>query len=1190
MGVDVVDPRSVLSVLTGERLVELGRALGIPVPQQTAKKRQVDRLLGRPSFNMASALREMTRAELREACRMAGLDDSGRARIDLTRRLVEVIKVDPALMRELEEAEAARQAPRDMFSPQPGDITVVRQRQYLVESVKALEGGMTLVRLACLDDDAAGRKLEVLWELELGARVLDGVNQHFKPTSSLDSARRFSAYFHALKWNSVTATQADLFQAPFRAGIQVWSHQLIPLQKALQLPRANLFIADDVGLGKTIEAGLVLQELKLRQRVDFSLIICPASVALQWREEMKRRFGLHFEVYNRHFVTRRRQERGFGVNPWATHTRFIVSYHTVRRPEHRDPLIQHLGDRTQKSLLILDEAHTVAPSSASRYAVDSQLTRVARDLAPRFENRLFLSATPHNGHSNSFSALLELLDPQRFTRGVKVSGPEELDAVMVRRLKSDLAATATQQSFPERKVVTLELAQRATTGSWSLTRLCKDKVLQQVDLGENDFAELRLASMLSRYTELRAPETGRGKLVFINLQKRLLSSIEAFYRTLRAHARRRVEEARAAEEAPSESQTILDLEVVGETDEAAESRASYEIAHMSAALPSPTEEAQTLLKEMMNLADAYRERPDAKSTALLHWIRENQCPNVGVEGTARQRGGDAWSDTRLIIFTEYGDTMKALYRLLNGAIEGTDQAPERIMRFHGGMSEEARADLRRAFNTPPAHHPVRILIATDAAREGVNLQAHCADLIHFDIPWNPSRIEQRNGRIDRTLQPSREVRCMVFHYPDRAEDRVLKVLIKKVGRIQRELGSLGAIIMDRMGASLESRGINSETVDELDKLDKPGAAADIVKEEMDGAKEVRVNKLKKSLDAADKTMQNSRKIIGFDSDMLQGVLSVGLELANIKPLTPCQVEVSPGSSIDAWRLPEDMPEGWEETLDTLRPLRGDNEPFWEWRQRQPQPVVFSPPKVLTGAVVHLHLEHPFVRRVLARFRAQGFAHHDLKRVAVFPDSRASQIMAVAIGRLSIFGPGATRLHDKLVMVAAPWLESGGEGHLETLPDAEERAYLERLPDIMRKATDFVPAQRIEDLLLSRAKDDFATLWPEVEQEAEEVAMSATKLLTQRGVEEANALRAILMSQRERIQGEISQTSLLDSLSRLESKDQARQRKLDVEHMKSRYERLNDELRDEPQQLQALYEVALKRVEPVGMIYLWPTTR
>lgn len=103
-------------------------------------------------------------------------------------------------------------------------------------------------------------------------------------------------------------------------------------------------------------------------------------------------------------------------------------------------------------------------------------------------------------------------------------------------------------------------------------------------------------------------------------------------------------------------------------------------------------------------------------------------------------------------------------------------------------------------------------------------------------------------------------------------------------------------------------------------------------------------------------------------------------------------------------------------------------------------------------------------------------------------------------------------------------------------------------------------------------------------------MSATKLLTQRGVEEANALRAILMSQRERIQGEISQTSLLDSLSRLESKDQARQRKLDVEHMKSRYERLNDELRDEPQQLQALYEVALKRVEPVGMIYLWPTTR
>jgi len=128
------------------------------------------------------------------------------------------------------------------------------------------------------------------------------------------------------------------------------------------------------------------------------------------RDELWRRFGLHFEIVNREFVARRRQERGFGVNPWATHTRFVISHSLLHRPEYRDPLLYHLGERAPKSLLILDEAHVAAPAAANRYAVDSRITTVIRDVAPRFENRLFLSATPHNGHSNSFSALLERID------------------------------------------------------------------------------------------------------------------------------------------------------------------------------------------------------------------------------------------------------------------------------------------------------------------------------------------------------------------------------------------------------------------------------------------------------------------------------------------------------------------------------------------------------------------------------------------------------------------------------------------------------------------------------------------------------------------------------------------------------------------------------------------------------------
>src|SRR2546427_9462152 len=139
---------------------------------------------------------------------------------------------------------------------------------------------------------------------------------------------------------------------------------------------------------------------------------------MQWKEELDQRFGLTFVVFDREYVRRMRQERGFVVNPWATHSRFIVSHHLLRDEDYASPLRDWLDGGGSGSLLILDEAHNAAPASGARYAIDSQFTKSIRELAPKFEHRLFLSATPHNGHSNSFSALLEILDPQRFCRGV----------------------------------------------------------------------------------------------------------------------------------------------------------------------------------------------------------------------------------------------------------------------------------------------------------------------------------------------------------------------------------------------------------------------------------------------------------------------------------------------------------------------------------------------------------------------------------------------------------------------------------------------------------------------------------------------------------------------------------------------------------------------------------------------------
>ncbi|MCC6875710.1 MAG: DEAD/DEAH box helicase, partial [Sandaracinaceae bacterium] len=504
--------RSVLAVLTKARLLQIARELEVGASPNSTKDTIADAILAPCSLRFRELLARLGRDELRAACKAHGLPEASRSR--------------PALMGQLLQAHGAadsmppvplfsgREARRDL--PEKNDIVRCRQRQWLVDDVRpsAHPGEATLVSLVCLDDDNQGRPLEVMWELELGARVLQPEAHGLGEIDRIDPPRHFAAYLHALKWNAVTATDGRLFQAPFRAGIQLMEHQLTPLRKALLLPRVNLFIADDVGLGKTIEAGLVLQELLLRQRVEYVLIVAPPSVALQWQGEMQIRFGLHFEIYNRAFVGRRRQERGFAVNPWSTHTRFIVSYQTLRRPEHRDTLLAHLGERARKSLLILDEAHTAAPASSSKYAIDSRITRVVRGMTAAFESRLFLSATPHNGHSKSFSALLEMLDPNRFTRGVDVD-PSAREAVMVRRLKEDLRRLG-RESFPRRDVLRIDL--RHDGDAWSASYFVRDAsggVAAEPSahaLGAREPGELRRSEMLAEYTTLMTPERGRGRL------------------------------------------------------------------------------------------------------------------------------------------------------------------------------------------------------------------------------------------------------------------------------------------------------------------------------------------------------------------------------------------------------------------------------------------------------------------------------------------------------------------------------------------------------------------------------------------------------------------------------------------------------------------------------------------------------
>ncbi len=165
----------------------------------------------------------------------------------------------------------------------PGRIARVRQRLYLVEGVlpPPHPADCTLVRLSCVDDDAQGQQVEVLWEKEIDAELVDAEAWQSIAQRGFDEQRLFAAYLHTLRWNCVTSTNPKLFQSPFRAGILLDAYQLEPLRKALLLPRVNLFIADDVGLGKTIEAGLIARELLLRKKVREVVVSCPPSM-LEW--------------------------------------------------------------------------------------------------------------------------------------------------------------------------------------------------------------------------------------------------------------------------------------------------------------------------------------------------------------------------------------------------------------------------------------------------------------------------------------------------------------------------------------------------------------------------------------------------------------------------------------------------------------------------------------------------------------------------------------------------------------------------------------------------------------------------------------------------------------------------------------------------------------------------------------------
>jgi len=561
---------------------------------------------------------------------------------------------------------------------------------------------------------------------------------------------------HAYLFNPVFATETSL--------IDLLPHQLAAVYGVpptddhpqgqpgmLDHPRLRFLLADDAGAGKTIMAGLVIREMLLRRLVQRVLVAAPAGLVGNWEAELRRLFGLRFRILSGGDVTDIYNPLDDPRNNLA-----IVSVDTLAR----ERMYTAYESATPYDLVIFDEAHKLSAWRESDMTVSKSLRyRAAEMVARQGRHLLLMTATPHMGKDDPYYLLWQLLEPELFSTPEalqRLSRPQR-QRYILRRMKEEMVHFDGTTIYPPRDSNTVE---------YPLNK-------QELELYDRVTVYCQ-----THYDRAKLRNRSAAGLAMSILQRRLASSTLAMFRSLQrreqklAQALRDLESGLLSQEEwearqrdlPAEDirdQKTADEEEVIEGLEESE-RQDEEIAAATDAVTVEELRAElSEVKELVRLAqDVYDLRRESKFEKLWEAL-------------------ELYPDTKVLIFTEFRDTLEFLL----GRLEGKGLTG-RLARIHGGMNYKKRGEQVTFFHDPEG---ARIMVATDAAGEGINLQ-FCWLLINYDIPWNPARLEQRMGRVHRYKQ-EHPVLLLNVVASDTREGRVIKVLLEKLQRIREELGS-----------------------------------------------------------------------------------------------------------------------------------------------------------------------------------------------------------------------------------------------------------------------------------------------------------------------------------------------------------------------------------------------------------------